>query len=206
MEWAKLFVELIKAVAWPLALFGLGLVFRDDLKKLFPRVVRAGPTGFEFSAQKQIVATSHTGELREFPGIVRTATIAALEKKIHGELQVFNPDAHIDLLVRHLAQAQLQTAFERIYSIIFGSQIAGLRALADARGAILRSDAERFFEEKRDTIPELKNLNTTFDRWLKYLHRSDLLTDNGTEIEITDFGRDFLSYISATKGNEVRSG
>jgi hypothetical protein len=175
MEWAKLLINLVKAIAWPGVVLVLGLIFKNDLKKLFPRVVRAGPTGVEFEAQKQVVAHFYTGELRELPGIPRTNTIAALEKKIHEQLQVINSDAHIDLLVRHLAQAQLQTAFERIYGPIFGSQVAELRALVNAGGTIARIDAIKFFEEQIEIRPDLKNLKLKFDDWLRYLVVSNLV-------------------------------
>lgn len=205
MEWVKLIVELIRILIWPGVVIMLGLTFKDDLKKLIPRILKAGPTGVEFDAQKQVVASTFTGELREIPGVVRTNTIAALEKKIHGELQVFNPEAHVDLLVRHLAQAQLQTAFERIYGIMFGSQIAGLRALVDAGGTVSRLDGVRFFNEQVESRPDLKNLRSNFDEWLRYLIRSGLVVDDGTKLSITDFGRDFLLYLASTHGNEAKA-
>jgi hypothetical protein len=46
MEYLKLLVDLAKAIAWPSAVFALGYMFRSDVRALFPRLTKAGPTGF----------------------------------------------------------------------------------------------------------------------------------------------------------------
>ncbi len=52
----KIFVDLIKAIAWPSAVFALGFMFRSDVRALFPRLKKAGPTGLEFDPARQVLA------------------------------------------------------------------------------------------------------------------------------------------------------
>jgi hypothetical protein len=53
-------------------------------------------------------------------------------------------DEKRDLFIRVLAQSQLEATFERIYNMIFGSQIAGLRRLNEL-GRVSIEDARAFF-------------------------------------------------------------
>ena len=206
IEWAHALIDLVKAIVWPCALVGIAVVFADDIRKLLPRIIKAGPTGVEFEAQKQQAAQRVLGELRQLPGISRTPTIAAVEKRLHEELAIINEDSRLDLLVRQLAQSQLQTRFERIFGIMFGSQLEWLKALLNAGGAVSRVEANRFFEEQVETNADLKQLNITFVDWLRYLLTSDLVAEDEAMLKLTDEGRDFLLYISASHAATKKAG
>ncbi len=67
MEYLKLLVDLAKAIAWPSAVFALGYMFRSDVRALFPRLTKAGPTGLEFDPARQLLAAA-SKELKELPG------------------------------------------------------------------------------------------------------------------------------------------
>ena len=58
MEYLKLLVDLAKAIAWPSAVFALGYMFRSDVRALFPRLTKAGPTGLEFDPARQLLAAA----------------------------------------------------------------------------------------------------------------------------------------------------
>lgn len=167
MAWAKLFVELLKSIAWPAVVLSLGLIFKKDLRSLLPRIKKAGPTGVEFDPEKQKI-TSSTGGLKELPGLQRTPKMAEIEKSIHQELDLYDSEKRIDLLVRHLAQSRLETVFERIYGTIFGSQIAALRSLGAAGGRVARNDALKYFDDVKSKFPEFYEKNT-FDDWIAFL-------------------------------------
>jgi hypothetical protein len=197
----------LKGLWWPIAAVIIAAVYKAEFRLLLPRLRRAGPTGVEFdpagqqqAAQAATVANNPApGQLREFPGMVRTPAIERLERQLHTQLSAItnlSEDEKRDLLVRILAQAQLEAAFERIYNIIFGSQIAFLRRLNGPALRLSVEDAHSFFEPYARQFPQIY-ANFTFNQWLDFLKNVGLVTQNGDLIEITDLGRDFLVYITA---------
>ena len=71
------------------------------------------------------------------------------------------------MLIRQLAVARLSTVFERIYSLLFGSQIVGLRRLAHSDKASLE-EAKDFFEPYRRQYEEFYK-DYGFEGWLGFL-------------------------------------
>jgi hypothetical protein len=202
----------LKGIWWPIAAVIIAVVYKGELRTLLPRLRRAGPTGVEFDpAEQQAVtattaATSAPGQLREFPGMVRSPAIARLEQQLHTQLAALaTPDTEKrDLLVRLLAQAQLEAAFERIYRPIFGSQIAALRKL-NALGHNTLQDLKLIFDSYAAAYTEIY-ANSGFDQWLDFLQQTDLITVNQASTEITDLGRDFLQYILSKRLSEQKPG
>jgi hypothetical protein len=204
MQWAALLVDLIKGIAWPAAVVAIAYWFRDDLRAKIPSLTKAGPTGIEWQVQQTATtAKTWSGDLKELPGLQRTPLMGSIEKSIHGELELYKPEAHVDLLVRHLAQSRIESVFERIYGGIFGSQIAGLRALA-ARGKVAMADTVQFFDDQKShkgVLPEV-----TFASWFQFLKNFELIKAENDEVELTDIGKDFLLFISNRGLAENRPG
>ena len=75
---------------------------------------------------------------------------------------------------RFLAQATLESHFAQTYSLIFGSQILGLRRLNE-RGQVTLADAESFYNQYKAAFPQFYT-NFPFQAWLNYLTRADFVT------------------------------
>jgi hypothetical protein len=117
-------------------------------------------------------------------------------------LGIIDPEKQIDVLVRHLAAARLGRNFEQIYRVIFGSQIAGLKALASASGgSTSREESASFFDGVKAKFPEFYEKNT-FDEWIQYPKTAGLVTQTGDQISITELGREFLIYLGAVQLSE----
>ena len=197
MEYLKLLVDLAKAIAWPSAVFALGYMFRSDVRALFPRLTKAGPTGLEFDPARQLLAVT-SKELKVLPGFPdRTPMITKVETDLHAELDIIDPDKRIDLLVRHLAVARLRKNFEQILRTLFGSQIRALRALSKAEGGrTSRAESIAYFDEVKAKYADFYEKNT-FDEWIRYPVSAGLVEAKNDEVAITDFGREFLIYMNA---------
>ncbi|MBR0803594.1 hypothetical protein JQ636_08605 [Bradyrhizobium japonicum] len=194
MEYLKLLVELAKAIAWPSAVFGLGFMFRSDVRELFPRLKKAGPAGLEFDPARQVLAAP-SKQLKDLPGFPeRSPVIAKVETSLHSELELMDPDKRVDLLIRHLAVARLAWNFEQIYRTLFGSQIRALRALHSSGGKTSRAESAAYFDQVKSEFPQFYEKNT-FDEWVRYPISTGLITSTSDEIAITDFGEEFLKYI-----------
>jgi hypothetical protein len=207
VDFIALFFDLLKGIAWPVAVVIVAVAFRTDIKALLPRIRRAGPSGVEFdpAAQQNSAAESRSAAasvLQPLPGLDRTPTIEALEKHLLQALAVVDESKKVALLVRLLAQARLEHAFALIYNSIFGSQIAFLRYLEKTVRAS-QSDAQSYMETAKARAPELYG-NYGFGGWMSFLVSQGLVDVANEELTITGFGRDFLLYLSARKLSETK--
>ena len=87
-----------------------------------------------------------------------SVTIRKQQQRIRDELiklaLINDKDEAIDVLVQHLAMSQLYHAAERLYRLIFGSQIAILRHL-NLCGRFGYSRDLRFYDMAKIKYPEL---------------------------------------------------
>jgi hypothetical protein len=197
MEYLKLLVDLAKAIAWPSAVFALGYMFRSDVRALFPRLTKAGPTGLEFDPARQLLAVT-SKELKVLPGFPdRTPMITKVETDLHTELDIIDPDKRIDVLIRHLAVARLGRNFEQMHRTLFGSQIRALRALLEADGGrTSRVESVKYFDQVKAKFADFYEKNT-FDEWIRYPVSVGLIEANNEQVTITELGREFLIYMDA---------
>lgn len=130
-------------------------------------------------------------------------TIRDLEARLRQGLGDYNADKHIDLLLRNLAQARIERAFESVYAEIFDSQVKALVELRNAGGTIDRADAEQYFEQVKLKFPEAFG-STSFDQWFSYAQRNLLAQETDGKIVLTQVGRDFLEFVQAYKAGIVR--
>ena len=210
--WLAAVVEIVKAVMWPVAAVIIACVFKADVRGLLPRLRRVGPGGVELDpadAQKSAVVeatTTEPGKLKEFPGMMRTPAIERVEHLLLASFAKTNvkPEEREAFLLRLLAQSQLEAAFERIYRLIFGTQISGLRWLNE-RGHITVDEAREFFKPFEAQNPDYYK-DYGFDGWLRFLISNELVARNGDVIEIADLGRDFLMYLTARRLPENKQG
>lgn len=212
IEHWKLIADVAKSAFWPLVISWIAFYFRVEIRNLIPRFKKANLSGvgLEFSdtGQKrenlEVDKLAELGqseasntELVEIPGRPRTDVIASVEKSILEHLGNFDEQKKIPLLVRELAQSRLEAAFERVYSASFGTQLAGLRQLISEGGSVSVSTAQTFFDEEvKKQYPDFYE-NSTFDQWFKFLTGNSLVSQQGSVVQITPIGRDFLSYLNS---------
>lgn len=218
VELLRALAELVRALAWPVAaLLIVGAILRTDtfdwstfrasIAALFRRKfeVEAGPGGLraKFDAEQQQVAA-----ITEPPKDERLSAkqalapprpaVAEVEQRLHAEIPAIDKENREPILVRALAETRVHLGHEWVYNRIFGSQIIGLKHLY-AVNQTTEADAKRFFQENvRPINPELY-ASYGFDGWLDFLKRLNLISQDGTTIRITEFGKDFLMYIGNAK-------
>lgn len=211
MDWAKLVVELLNS--WPLIILVIIAYFRLELRQLLLRVVKLGKDGLEFEAQPKevqrpleelgrIEPTVHvpslsdaSGKLDDLPSL-STKVTAMVENHLLQSINVIAEQKRIPLAIRQLAEARVSTAFERIYSFIFGSQFDALAALIKSGGFTSVSEARLFYEgEVRSKFSSYYE-RSTFEEWSRYLFHNQLVEQDADKITITFIGRDFVEYVN----------
>ena len=128
---------------------------------------------------------------------IREIRVEITERELHASLRRFDEKEWVDVLIHVLARAQLEAAFERVYRVIFGSQIVLLRRL-NGFGQISIEDAKHMFEPLERQFPELYK-DYGLVGWLGFLSSEKLISFNADMAEITELGRDFLLYLVARR-------
>lgn len=199
------FWNFLAVASVPASVIFLALRFETEIKSKFRDLKEIGMAGAKAAFADQNAPTpkdlSAPAVLTSLPA--PTPTVSVIENNLRAALADYNPDKHIDLLLRNLAQARVERGFEYVHSEIFDSQVKGLRELQSAGGTIARVEAERYFEQVQAKFPEAF-ANTTFEHWFAFVHRNLLADEHNGQIVLTDVGRDFLEFVQNYKAGVVR--
>ncbi|MDQ5822320.1 MAG: hypothetical protein M3540_12845 [Actinomycetota bacterium] len=145
--------------------------------------------GDEEAAEETVVDEAEllTEKVEEYERLLGEQHLAAQEERAR--------------LLRQLAAAQLGRDFERIYRVIYGSQIAALRSLNATEDGVPQIALEAHLNQSKatwTTMPFIQSL--TFEQWMGFLLRNGLAIHpeppNGP-YKITSKGSGFLGYIEA---------
>lgn len=136
------------------------------------------------------------------PNVLRTQPLQKLEDSLRKELQSLDESQRMPVLLKALAQSRLEGAFNLVYANIFGSKIRALRMLNERGGRIDRASAEKNFNELKSNTPAIQDW--TLDFYLQFLRRYLFMDEISGYFILTDFGREFLAYLSRQGLSEDR--
>lgn len=125
-----------------------------------------------------------------------TPAVLTRDRYIRTQLdRMRNRDDRERVVIRTLAAQYVLGDFNRIYSVIFGSQILVLATLNSAGDTGLSLDALRpFYDNAAQRYPEAYK-NDTLERWLDFLKSSELIRDSQNGVAITQWGTEFLDHL-----------
>jgi hypothetical protein len=210
-------VPKLGSLAYPLVVLILGLVgmvlFKRPLSNLINRSHKLGLGGLEASASppQQMTAESSstitaveagTKTFEEFQQAMSqyrypTAVQKVEEFRREVSLESVTHDQLLTIVTEMAGYVMMTVDFERIYTLIFGSQIA---LLAELNGVFAigstRARARAFYDHTSSETPGIFE-NFSFEQWLGFLTANGLVTleHNGEILKITGVGRDFLRYL-----------
>jgi hypothetical protein len=184
-EWFDSITEFIAdlASAWPLAVVVIVIIlswrFRTELGELIARVVRVNSPAASIDFNQPLPQLEQQTDAEDVP---ESPTDQA-------ELQAaFNEIAR-------------RYAFEIIYRLIFGSQIAALRA---ANSGLLL-DIKPFYERHVELVGgAFPNYQPTLQGWSLFLIQRELIQHDDAGWETTQLGRDFLVYLTQMQIPELK--
>lgn len=208
-----LFVELVKAVAWPIVVVIVALGFKPNLIATFPALLRRKlafkVAGFEatIDAAEQLQASAENPATEKLPQRAELdpsprLAVNLIETRLRSDVEAVDATRKEAILLRALAISRLEGSHEFIYNRIFGSQIAGLKRLNESGHATV-DDAREFFRPYAEQFPQVYS-NYGFDGWLGFLRSNGLIQQNNNILEINDFGRDFLIYLTERRLSESK--
>jgi hypothetical protein len=220
--------DLLAHFAWPLALLLLGVVaifaFRAPLSRLLDRTGGLSVTKDGLNIAAAAAASAQTesnpvergleikSEASKELDVARRPNISPLlrelEGRIRADLTKFNldgkPKEATDLLIEHLATSQLLHGAERLYRLIFGSQLLVLKHL-DLHGSITQEQLRTVYDAARSQYPEIYD-KYSFASWMAFLKINGLvLTSDDVNYSITVVGKSFLQWLVANGISEVKA-
>jgi hypothetical protein len=215
IELIKAVAELVTPLAWPIAVVIVCLKFKAVLLDAAPSLFRRKVEFEGFGVKAKIEAAEQQQATAENPATEKLLRTPALdpsprpavnivEKALRDELKDIETEKREPHLVRSLALTRLERGHEFTYNRIFGSQIAWLKRLNEVGRATV-DDARGFFRPYAEQFPQIYT-NYGFDGWLNFLKASALIAQHDNVLEISEFGRDFLMYLTERRLSEIKPG
>lgn len=174
------------------------LIFYKPISRLIDRISGASRDGITFERpQEGADVTPAPMPFLEIMKLPISPSALEREKMIEKQAQALalkNEAEKITILTRVLAHTQVELDFTKIANTIFGSQVTLLVQLVGSRSSIPRQQAETIFEQAQKAFPDLHS-GKQFDNWFAFLQSANLATSINSQIDITQFGKDFLKYL-----------
>ena len=180
--WVEDMLWILEAITFPVVILLLSVggvwLFYKQIKELLGVIIdRLGqspitlPDGTRVHAPKQ-----------------KEASINRETEQLEQQLERQNAANRERWLTQTLMQSLEQLRFERIYRVIYGSQMKVLKVLNESPGLTREALAQ---------YPSLAVIvsGTTFDQWLQFLVDTGLVEAQEQSFVITEVGRRFLGYV-----------
>jgi hypothetical protein len=216
------FVEIVKALAWPLVVGGIVWLLWDQVKDSAKRITELGLSGAKFAPPpvEQIPTPPTTGVSTPLQPPNQAGTPAATQpgsaqqliqrvrefitpdqldpavQNIRRELTALgaNKDEQIEVLIHVLGSVNIQLTHQRVYGAIYGSQLQ-LLALMNTDDGAPPNGARQIYEAAKAQYPEVYR-NYPFEAWMGFLHKSGLIdVAANANYVLTSYGRGLLRYV-----------
>lgn len=202
-------IDLIQILAWPTVVIVVFLYLKDSISILISRIQRIAykDSGIEMAqASKQGEQDSSTLEnLRSNNQIVAIDKILdAFSPETKNEVStIVDREAGLDsnqnseqrekILLSYSQLLNVVVSFNRIYYLIFGSQIRILQRL-NCSVFESKDSLKPFYEFAKAAFPRVY-AEYPYENYLAYMKNAKLIDEQGKQIIITPIGKDFLKFL-----------
>jgi hypothetical protein len=200
--------SIIQVLAWPIVVLTIFLNLKTPLINIINRIKKIGykDTGIEMHiSNKQGESKSPIDNLTDGKSDIELDSILNLFAPETLDFSKFTVTKQSNLealdtqedrekvLLSYSQIIFLFMHFNKIYYNIFGSQIRILQRLSSS---IIESRITllSFYNDAKSAFPKVFE-NYPYDTYLNYLLLNNLITEQGSTIVITPFGKDFLKYL-----------
>ena len=204
MNEAQYVLELLNAIAWHHLAFVIAIIFickfRNQISALINRTRKIGMEGLSADPipdkQQEKIETNSEAAQKLLKLVGDSPVIIEQENRINEDLKSINADERVLVLTKYLAGTQILLAFEKIYAIIFRSQISILNMLNENRGQGMPVNSiDTYINIVKADYSETLG-KWTNEQYLKFLYDSFLIMKEGDKIHITNLGIEFLSWVA----------
>jgi len=195
------FMDILKIIVWPVVAIVIVLLLKKSITDLLGRVTKIGYGKLGAETQHKQSTTDKpplvNETIQKVLGIFSQETIERAEKVVNNESKVegISDDSDKVKTLHKYAQAlYLIFTFERIYNIIFGSQLYILDCV-NTESRETKTSLKRFYDSAVQNFPNFYS-NYAYQEYFQFLITFELIIINDDETcHITWLGRDFLKYL-----------
>lgn len=174
--------SMLKIIIWPSFAAIFMISFKEQLSNLMNRIIGLKIPGGEFQMQHIKSETNEQNFLENIGSVIKSK---------EEELNKINSDN--DQLIQQIAIRDIIIHFERIYNLIFPSQIKFLWKLNDNSSGLSRLEVERYFNILKSSVPLF--YNWTWEGYINFLCQENLMVLVNSNFVITEYGNAFIQYI-----------
>ncbi len=193
-EVSKTILDYLRAIIWPSVVLFVVITFKENIARLIERL-EEGDNPF-VGKWRASHASSISQQQEQTPSDIEERGADADFEKIveEKEFEISALKDNQQELVNKLTFAEIELDFERIYNLIFASQIELLAKLGVNSPVDFPYLMNHFLGVQRANREVLKDWD--IHQYLNYLFRTQLIERNDSNISITSKGRAFLFYLS----------
>jgi|GEM_PF-5213239 len=204
------FTILFTSSMWPLTILLLALGFRSSIVKLMDVVAsrisdlqKVAGSNWEtiFQTREGVDLDDSLDKLPstvELPALTGRGANAVinLEKVLFESAEALQGSCEdkLKIALRDLAISRLQATCFDTYNVVFRSQIELLMAIANASVAYPVSKAIEYYEKAKEKDPEFYG-KYSFEAWLRYMEKDDLVRIHENGLNINYKGEYFIQFL-----------
>jgi hypothetical protein len=205
-------LDLANELKWPVVIAIVAIVAiaicRNEVRDFIRRTYWISPTAVKATRQNPQIASSSTHSVPAISspdfGVQLSATVDpyVLAQRVNTIYADFDsrgirPGEREEPLIQLLAAALTREFWERVYLLIFGSQIRLLQKLNESPQGIAGEEIRDIYQTAASQYHDFYR-NFTFENWINFTDASSLTTkESDGRHFITHSGRGFLKYLVA---------
>jgi hypothetical protein len=203
-EQIDLIIKALGAVSWPVTFIYLASWFKTPIEQKIGHItnIKHGETEITALQASQSAASVKLLESRSDKTTPPNLSLGVLGMRVKADIEKVLESKPENEKLPHLVTMAVNTSitvmFNRVYYLIFGSQLQLLDSLSGNSAGVGKDVAKReFFDPAAAKQPEFYGKPDAFEQWLKFLTDMELLSATGELIVITQIGKEFLVYLIA---------
>ncbi len=214
-------LSIIIPFVWPITVFislvTMALIFRKPVCNLISLGIKLKHKDFEAvvgstedidkaTQQTQISSTANSSLDNFQPQLYNNNLINIVIENLKKEDNDLNLAGKVDsdYLYRRCAIFRILLEFEKVYSVIFGSQLFILKMLNQSPDGAPYKLIEQFFENTIKNQHDGFYDDFSFDQFMSFLIKKDLVTIANGNFQLTVFGKEFLIILYADGRRDTR--
>lgn len=206
-------IEILDVTKWPILIIILSLIFIKPIKELIGRITNIGKKGIEARAKSQNTQdkllseeknVEHTDSDKGDINIIAKSALSIFSKETIEKAHItINKESNIPEtgdsdkkykdLFTYTTAIYIILHFERVYSLIYGSQVRLLQHL-NSSFTETRESIKFYYDNAAKTYPDFYS-KYNYESYMNFLFTQELIVADKENILITWLGRDFLKFI-----------
>jgi hypothetical protein len=205
----KMILDFLSSIFWPLIILIIFFSLKEPIKNFINNIKKFtyGNAGIETnsannqSEENSLIELLGNGQdasnLDKILAKFSETTLSKVEKIIENETQISTVEAYqnkYERIYKYSKLLVLVKSLEKVYETIYGSQIKLLQKLNSSH-LETKNDLKIYYDNAVKINPEGYK-NYAYENYLNFLYQNSLIEiDDNDNVNITDYGKDFLRYI-----------